>query len=660
MSDILGTTTSLNNYLSKNDITLTINPNEPQKQEIFLSKNRIYKIPLFQREIRWNTGNLNVLLSDLLKGSRFLGNIILSIRRNNIYEIIDGQQRTTVIRMIIECIKSKFGEGIGVFDLCPIDNQSFPGFEKLASVGFDENKLDKEELDEILRKDVYKQIKNIRVLWKEMNDSPILSDRYQAKTLIDNLRTSTVNIIASHSDSEDISIRYFLDVNLKGVQLDTEDIFKGYLFSQDSRDVIRTLWQENKKLAFKFNELKMGEDEKRYPLMKIYEHFFYCDLYLPKATGQDFSNLKFGENFCLTTQFEDGPNRFFEGTHVIEAICNNTYLFNSLVRIKKSLEIMINVAENEGPNDDFKKLFNCPERIDSIDISNCHAILQKILLDKAIIPKVLAMKYILHFFDGEIHEKTDYKSIYTVFVASVLFTIFANKKESETFYSIIRSESWVEELNKCLYSYLSSHELTRSKLLAAYKYSEAEDFDNQQQIRCKSLAAITNFVQLHKDKDKITLKVSNCKEFNDFLKDKTKFSVEHLIIGENGTLNIKTSKHDFMYTYPTMIKRYRNSIFNYIFIPSSLNSDLGNILLGEKIKIVLENEEKIDCSYTKMYCELLNKDAIFVNYPTIDKIDIYNTKEEVIEVLNSYFEKEFPEEILEFSSNLMRLLNWNT
>ena len=114
MSDILGTTTSLNNYLSKNDITLTINPNEPQKQEIFLSKNRIYKIPLFQREIRWNTGNLNVLLSDLLKGSRFLGNIILSIRRNNIYEIIDGQQRTTVIRMIIECIKSKFGEGIGV------------------------------------------------------------------------------------------------------------------------------------------------------------------------------------------------------------------------------------------------------------------------------------------------------------------------------------------------------------------------------------------------------------------------------------------------------------------------------------------------------------------------------------------------------------------
>ena len=83
-------------------------------------------------------------------------------------------------------------------------------------------------------------------------------------------------------------------------------------------------------------------------------------------------------------------------------------------------------------------------------------------------------------------------------------------------------------------------------------------------------------------------------------------------------------------------------------------------MLGEKIRIVLENEEKIDCSYTKMYCELLNKDAIFVNYPTIDKIDIYNTKEEVIEVLNSYFEKEFPEEILEFSSNLMRLLNWNT
>lgn len=56
-------------------------------------------------------------------------------------------------------------------------------------------------------------------------------------------------------------------------------------------------------------------------------------------------------------------------------------------------------------------------------------------MEKEVIPKILALKYILTYFDGKPHAKEEYKSVYSVFCAAVLFTVFANKKESDTFYN---------------------------------------------------------------------------------------------------------------------------------------------------------------------------------------------------------------------------------
>ena len=65
----------------------------------------------------------------------------------------------------------------------------------------------------------------------------------EAKNFIDNLGKSSVNIILNESDDLKDGIRYFIDVNLKGKQLDTEDIFKGYLFRNDSSIERRNAWQ---------------------------------------------------------------------------------------------------------------------------------------------------------------------------------------------------------------------------------------------------------------------------------------------------------------------------------------------------------------------------------------------------------------------------------
>ena len=63
---------------------------------ITLEENRKYIVPYFQREIRWTKDNLITLINDVRKGSKFLGNLIFTKRQSD-YEILDGQQRTTVI-----------------------------------------------------------------------------------------------------------------------------------------------------------------------------------------------------------------------------------------------------------------------------------------------------------------------------------------------------------------------------------------------------------------------------------------------------------------------------------------------------------------------------------------------------------------------------------
>ena len=77
MAGIVGTITSVNNFLSTTEVRISIRPENPQQPGILLAQNRQYLIPSFQREMRWEQNNLKTLLSDLARGPKFLGNIIL-------------------------------------------------------------------------------------------------------------------------------------------------------------------------------------------------------------------------------------------------------------------------------------------------------------------------------------------------------------------------------------------------------------------------------------------------------------------------------------------------------------------------------------------------------------------------------------------------------
>lgn len=56
---------------------------------VYLDENRIYIIPGYQREIRWSAENVQILIDDLKKGSKFLGTITLSTSEARKFEVIE-------------------------------------------------------------------------------------------------------------------------------------------------------------------------------------------------------------------------------------------------------------------------------------------------------------------------------------------------------------------------------------------------------------------------------------------------------------------------------------------------------------------------------------------------------------------------------------------
>lgn len=153
MAGIVGTITNLSDFLSKTQVCLSVKPNDPQQQSICLEADRKYSIPAFQREVRWDDNNLKMLLYDLSRSSKFLGNIILTIKSDHTCEIIDGQQRTTVLMLIISCIKKKFGTKISTPDLCPLRNEGFTGFQTLLEKAFDQEAITSDDWNAILKSD---------------------------------------------------------------------------------------------------------------------------------------------------------------------------------------------------------------------------------------------------------------------------------------------------------------------------------------------------------------------------------------------------------------------------------------------------------------------------------------------------------------------------
>ena len=110
MSNIKGTIVNIKDFLSNKSVEITIQNSDSDHVVFKLDAERSYCIPDFQREIRWSVENLYELMSDIYSCDKFLGNVILTRHKNNKYYIIDGQQRISMLFMLVHFIKRKYYE----------------------------------------------------------------------------------------------------------------------------------------------------------------------------------------------------------------------------------------------------------------------------------------------------------------------------------------------------------------------------------------------------------------------------------------------------------------------------------------------------------------------------------------------------------------------
>ena len=83
---------------------------EKSIHEIFDNQNK-YIIPLYQRNFAWRREQIEQLLQDIYAafkqnphGHYYIGSLVALKRSNGDYEVIDGQQRLTVLSLIVKIL----------------------------------------------------------------------------------------------------------------------------------------------------------------------------------------------------------------------------------------------------------------------------------------------------------------------------------------------------------------------------------------------------------------------------------------------------------------------------------------------------------------------------------------------------------------------------
>ncbi len=640
MAELLGIIAPLRKLLAQSEQTISINDQEVLK----LNQNRRYIVPDFQREIRWDEDNVSLLIDDLKSGKCYLGNIILTQHPNNTFSIIDGQQRLTVITMLIHCIRRLHGERIEVLVPCALQVDSFNMLETLFQNDFSEERFFSEEVQ---RADKLHQADRYLSLWKYIKSHPTISNQREAAALLTNIEGSNVNLIINQSDDIREGIRYFIDVNLKGKQLDPEDIFKSFLFKNDSGEEIRTEWYK-----LKTNVVLAEKRSIQYPLLKYIEHYFYCDLY----TDSKYKGLEFSDDFKLKKEFktkEEYPQTFRKDSHLIEVIADKRYMLNALRRLNNSISIMTEIAGSSRPTYFFTELFPCipkngkPDPLDSDEMGVIHNIMRKMLRDSNLLPKALLMKYILSIIDKQPKSKKEYRKIYGVYLLSVLFVVFENKKSKDVLLSVLKAnkDDWYNEAVTQIKSYFSTDRITDSRLLAQYKLGTNEDGEDYQ-FRCKSLATIYDYFVIRGTE----VTISNLSRLKEFLTNEDKYSTEHFIVSKSASRKMMVTVGDTAVDYEIEDKCYRsyvNSIFNFIFIPKQLNSKLENNWLPKKETVLAEEPEEIECDYSKM---VMSKAQILSD--SFSELPL--TTENYAEKLFLFFARDFRDKYIEYSRDVLR------
>ena len=203
---------------------------------ISLSVNRLlnedtYAIPLYQRNFAWTYDEIEQLLNDVADAFQenrdnynyYIGTLVVN-KENDIFKIIDGQQRTTALNLIALALKHEFG-----FDRLKAVNLTFPARKKSnenIQKLFTKQKISEGDENELSRgyghaKDALKKVLEERQL--------------DPQSFVDYLFENVIIFRSILPEDLDLNL-YFERFNSRGEQLEAHEILKAQMMSKFGED----------------------------------------------------------------------------------------------------------------------------------------------------------------------------------------------------------------------------------------------------------------------------------------------------------------------------------------------------------------------------------------------------------------------------------------
>ena len=201
---------------------------------ISLSVNRLlnedtYAIPLYQSNFAWTYDEIEQLLNDVAdafqenRDNYYIGTLVVN-KENDLFKIIDGQQRTTALNLIALALKHEFG-----FDRLKAVNLTFPARKKSnenIQKLFTKQKISEGDENELTRgyghaKDALKKV---------------LEERQLApQSFVDYLFEKVIIFRSILPEDLDLNL-YFERFNSRGEQLEAHEILKAQMMSKFGED----------------------------------------------------------------------------------------------------------------------------------------------------------------------------------------------------------------------------------------------------------------------------------------------------------------------------------------------------------------------------------------------------------------------------------------
>lgn len=201
---------------------------------ISLSVNRLlnedtYAIPLYQRNFAWTYDEIEQLLNDVAdavqenRDNYYIGTLVVN-KENDIFKIIDGQQRTTALNLIALALKHEFG-----FDRLKDVNLTFPARKKSnknIQDLFAKKKILEDDENELTRG--YRHAKD--ALKKVLEER-----RLDPQSFVDYLFDYVIIFRSILPEDLDLNL-YFERFNSRGEQLEAHEILKAQMMAKFGTD----------------------------------------------------------------------------------------------------------------------------------------------------------------------------------------------------------------------------------------------------------------------------------------------------------------------------------------------------------------------------------------------------------------------------------------